>query len=138
VTVFREDYAIVRFGTGDLSALMPEPCSCGRATPRLAGLLGRVGEAVKVRGMFLHPRQVRAVLERVDGLAAYRFVVERPADRDELRVDVVPAAGADANAVRDRVREAVRAGLRFNAGVVAVAEVDPGGPVIADARTWER
>ncbi|NIU78136.1 MAG: hypothetical protein GWN71_32660, partial [Gammaproteobacteria bacterium] len=46
----------MRFGTGDLSALLDAPCGCGRTTPRLAGFLGRVGEGVKVRGMFVHPR----------------------------------------------------------------------------------
>lgn len=138
VTLFRSDYVVVRFGTGDLSRLMTEPCPCGRPTPRLAGWLGRVGEATKVRGMFLHPRQVRTVMDAVDGVEAYRFVVERPADRDELRVDVVPAADADVDAVRDHVREAVRSGLRFSAAVVAVAEVDPDGPLIADARSWNR
>ncbi|NIP82224.1 MAG: hypothetical protein GWM90_24595, partial [Gemmatimonadetes bacterium] len=49
-------YPLVRFGTGDLSALLDAPCGCGRTTPRLAGFLGRVGEGVKVRGMFVHPR----------------------------------------------------------------------------------
>lgn len=136
VTLFREDYAVVRFGTGDLSRLVAEPCSCGRDTPRLAGWLGRAGEAVKVRGMFLHPRQVRTVMDGLDGVEAYRFVVERPADRDELRVEVVPAGGSDAAAVCGRVREAVRSGLRFNADVVAAHSLGQDRPVLEDARSW--
>lgn len=136
VTLFREDYAVVRFGTGDLSRLMAEPCSCGRDTPRLAGWLGRVGEAVKVRGMFLHPRQVHTVMDDLDGVAAYRFVVERPADRDELRVEVVPAGGSDPAAVCERVREAVLSGLRFNVQVVAAGSLGEDRPVLEDARTW--
>ncbi|RME05469.1 MAG: phenylacetate--CoA ligase family protein, partial [Anaerolineae bacterium] len=64
VTLPNRDYALVRFGTGDLSALNPEPCPCGRTSPRLMGWQGRVGDAVKVRGMFLHPRQVRELLDR--------------------------------------------------------------------------
>jgi phenylacetate-CoA ligase len=137
VTLFRPDYAIVRLGTGDLSRFMTSPCSCGRDTPRLAGWLGRVGEAVKVRGLFLHPRQIRAIMDGLDGVERYRFVIERPADRDELRVEIVPAAGAEAAAVCDRVREAVRSGLRFSAHVVAV-DIDEDTPVLVDARTWER
>jgi phenylacetate-CoA ligase len=136
VTLFREDYAIVRFGTGDLSRLVAEPCPCGRDTPRLAGWLGRVGEAVKVRGMFLHPRQVHGVMDGLDGVAAYRFVVERPADRDELRVEIVIAGGSDAAAVCERVREAVLSGLRFNVQVVAADSLAEDRPVLDDARSW--
>lgn len=135
VTLFRADYAVVRLGTGDLSRLIDEPCSCGRGTPRLAGWLGRVGEAVKVRGMFLHPRQVRAVMDGLADVAAYRFVVERPADRDELRVEVVPAPGADGAELCAQVREAVRSGLRFNAEVVATGALDGDPPVLQDARS---
>jgi phenylacetate-CoA ligase len=135
VTLFREDYAVVRLGTGDLSRLVAERCSCGRGTPRLAGWLGRVGEAVKVRGMFLHPRQVRSVMDGLDGVAAYRFVVERRADRDQLRVEVVPAGGSDGAAVCERVREAVRSGLRFNADVVAAHSIAEDRPVLEDVRS---
>jgi len=95
-----------------------------------------VGEAVKVRGMFLHPRQVHTVMDDLDGVAAYRFVVERPADRDELRVEVVPAGGADPAAVCERVREAVLSGLRFNVQVVAAGSLGEDRPVLEDARTW--
>lgn len=137
VTLFRPDYAIVRLGTGDLSRFLTEPCSCGRDTPRLAGWLGRVGEAVKVRGLFLHPRQVRSVMDGIEGVERYRFIIERPADRDELRVEIVPAAGAEPGAVCDRVHEAVRSWLRFNAPVAAVA-VEEDAPALVDARTWDR
>jgi phenylacetate-CoA ligase len=65
VTLSRTDYAVVRFGTGDLSAWLLEQCPCGRRTPRLRGWMGRVGAAVKVRGMFLHPRQVERVVRGV-------------------------------------------------------------------------
>ena len=137
VTLLREDYAIVRLGTGDLSRLLAEPCPCGRDTPRLAGWLGRVGEAVKVRGMFLHPRQMRAVMDALEDVDRYRFVIERPEDRDELRVEIAPAAGADAAETCERVREAVRSRLRLNAQVVAAA-LDEDATALVDARTWER
>jgi phenylacetate-CoA ligase len=69
VTVLRPDHPLVRFGTGDLSAWTPGP----DGDLRLAGVLGRVGEAVKVRGMFLHPRQARSVMDEVGGVSAWRF-----------------------------------------------------------------
>jgi phenylacetate-CoA ligase len=137
VTLFRTDYPLVRLGTGDLSAFLTEPCECGRPTPRLAGWLGRVGEAVKVRGMFLHPRQIRAALADVPGLAAYRFVVERTEHKDELRCEVEPAGDADEAALRAAVAERIRSALRFRADVAVVPALDREGPILVDTRTWE-
>jgi phenylacetate-coenzyme A ligase PaaK-like adenylate-forming protein len=136
-TLFRVDYPIVRLGTGDLSAFMTEPCRCGRGTPRLVGWLGRVGEAVKVRGMFLHPRQVRSVMSEIPDVARYRFVVEREEHRDALRCEFVPAAGADAATLAVTVKERVRSALRFNAGVEAVDSLEADTPVLVDTRTWD-
>ncbi|HEV3478997.1 MAG TPA: AMP-binding protein, partial [Gaiellaceae bacterium] len=136
-TLFRAQYPLVRIGTGDLSAFVPEPCDCGRATPRIAGWLGRVGEAVKVRGMFLHPRQLRTVMSEVPDVVAYTFIVEREEHRDLLRCELVPAAGADAAAVVDAVTERVRSALRFNADVQAVDSLEEDAPALVDTRTWE-
>jgi phenylacetate-CoA ligase len=136
-TLFRADYPLVRLGTGDLSAFMTEPCDCGRQTPRLVGWLGRVGEAVKVRGMFLHPRQVRSVMSEIPDVTRYRFVVEREEHRDLLRCEFVPEAGADAATVAETVKERVRSALRFNADVEAVDSLEADAPVLLDTRTWE-
>lgn len=136
-TLFRQHYPVVRLGTGDLSAFVAEPCECGRSTPRIAGWLGRVGEAVKVRGMFLHPRQVRSVMSEVPEVTVYRFVVEREEHRDRLRCEFVPAAGADAAALADTVKELVRSALRFNADVEAVRSLEADAPVLVDTRTWD-
>jgi phenylacetate-CoA ligase len=135
-TRFRDDYAIVRFGTGDLSAFLEEPCPCGRPTPRLAGWLGRVGEAIKVRGMFLHPRQVRAAMDGTEDVVAYRFVVDRHDHRDELRCELQAGLGADTTALVAGVRNRIRDALRFNADVVVADAVEP-EPVLVDARRWE-
>jgi phenylacetate-CoA ligase len=136
VTRFRHDYAIVRFGTGDLSAFLEEPCPCGRPTPRLAGWLGRVGEAIKVRGMFLHPRQVRAAMDGTEDIVAYRFVVDRHDHRDELRCELQPGVDADTTALVAGVRDRIRDALRFNADVVVADAVEP-EPVLIDARRWD-
>jgi phenylacetate-CoA ligase len=134
VSLLRADYPLLRLGTGDLSAFLPGECSCGRWTPRLAGWLGRVGEAVKVRGMFLHPRQARKVMDGVAGVAAYRFVVDRVEHKDHLRCEVVPVGdGVDLDALRSGLRD----GLRFDVQVAAVDGVEEGSPVIVDTRTWE-
>jgi phenylacetate-CoA ligase len=136
-TLFREQYPLVRIGTGDLSAFVPDPCECGRSTPRIVGWLGRVGEAVKVRGMFLHPRQVQSVMSEMAEVTAYTFIVEREEHRDRLRCELVPAAGADTAAVVEAVKERVRSALRFNADVEAVESLEADAPALVDTRTWE-
>lgn len=136
VTLLRPDYPLVRFGTGDLSGWQVGP----DGSPRLRGVLGRSGAAVKVRGMFLHPRQVAEVMAGAP-VSRYRFVIGRENHRDTLRCEVVPEPGASSDGVADEVRRRVRDGLRFNAEVVAV-EALPGdgddanaGPLV-DTRDW--
>lgn len=82
-------FFLFRFGTGDLSRLIMEPCPCGRTSYRLAGVIGRVGEAVKVRGMFVAPSQLKKVGERFPEWK-FQIVVSRSENRDVLtvRVDV--------------------------------------------------
>ncbi|MGH2741537.1 MAG: phenylacetate--CoA ligase family protein [Thermoleophilaceae bacterium] len=137
VTLLSPDYPLVRFGTGDLSAFLTEPCNCGISTPRIAGWLGRVGEAVKVRGMFLHPRQARAALDGVGGVERFRLVVERIEHRDLLRCEVMPREGAHADRLPGAVKERIRSGLRFDAEVVLVERLEPDSPVIVDVRSWD-
>lgn len=135
VTLRRTDYAVVRFGTGDLSAWLLEPCPCGRRTPRLRGWLGRVGAAVKVRGMFLHPRQVERVVRGVQGVADYRMIIDRVEHRDVVRCEVVP--DGDRRLVTERVGEAIRDGLRFACEVTVVAPLPGDAERFIDQRTWE-
>jgi phenylacetate-CoA ligase len=134
VTLFATDYPVVRFGTGDLSSWLHEPCSCGSPTPRIRGWAGRVGDAVKVRGMFLHPRQVAQTMAGVDGVARYRVVVDRVEHRDELRCEVV--ADGDAAEVAARVTEHFREGLRFNVEVAVVEALPDDTPLLDDRRDW--
>jgi phenylacetate-CoA ligase len=137
VTVLSLGSPVVRLGTGDLSRFLLDPCPCDVPTPRIAGWLGRVGEAVKVRGMFLHPGQARRVMAQVSDVSAFRFVIDRSEDRDVLRVEVVATADADRGLLADTVRERVRSGLRFDAEVDLVPSLDPDAPPLEDRRTWE-
>lgn len=77
-------YPWVRFSTGDLALYTDEPCSCGRTSRKLARIVGRVGEAAKVRGMFLHPKQVEEVVSRFPAVSNWSIRVTRPAHRDEI------------------------------------------------------
>jgi phenylacetate-CoA ligase len=130
VTLLRPEQPLVRFGTGDLSAWRLGADS----SLRLAGVVGRIGEAVKVRGMFLHPRQAAQALATEPGIAAYRFVIDRIEHRDTLRCELVPAPDADAD-LADRIREKIRSQLRLAADVVCVPALDE-GPVLDDRRVW--
>ncbi len=138
VTIFDADAPVVRFGTGDLSAWASGGAAPPEPTPRIRGWLGRVGDAVKVRGMFLHPRQLSAVMGGVDGVDSYRFVIDRVDHRDVLRCELATAAGADRTAVADAVRSAVRDGLRFDVDVRAVGEPTAADGPIVDLRDWEQ
>ena len=136
VTLLNPHHPVVRFGTGDLSAWATDATPSTEPTPRIRGWLGRVGEAVKVRGMFLHPRQVATVMAAVEAVDAYRFVVDRVEHRDVLRCELALSDGADEAAVADAVRASVRDGLRFDVDVQVVAEVADDGPIV-DVRAWE-
>ena len=137
VTLLHPEYPLVRFGTGDLSAFIIDDCSCGTPTPRLKGWLGRVGDAVKVRGMFLHPRQAARALEGVPGVGSFRFIVDRVDHRDFLSCEVVAAGSAAGSDLAARVSEHIRSALRFNVVVELVEQIDEGTPVIEDRRIWE-
>lgn len=135
VTVPRADYPVIRFGTGDLSAWMAEPCECGSTTPRIRGWLGRVGQAVKVKGMFLHPRQVEELMSNLP-VAAYRVEVDRVDHKDTIRCTVVAADGAPDD-LAGHVRGAFRDSLRFSCEVDVVGSLPVDAEPFADLRTWD-
>lgn len=137
ITLFRSDYPVVRFGTGDLSGWAVGP----DGLPRLRGVLGRVGAAVKVRGMFLHPAQIGPVLDPIPGISHYRLVVERTDHVDQLHCEVVLESEVEPAATLATVEQRIRDGLRFRAAVRHVASphelTGEAGAVLVDTRTWD-
>jgi phenylacetate-CoA ligase len=140
VTALNPTYPLLRLGTGDLSMFAGGPCPCGRTGPRLARLLGRVGDAVKVRGMFVHPAEVGRVMSRYPEVARWQVEVTRSGHTDAMvvRAEVRPDA-TDPGDLRERLRQGVAEALRLRAEI----EVVPEGTLAADAkpildrRTWE-
>lgn len=137
VTTFNRAYPLVRFGTGDLSAVLPGHCPTGRTNVRIRGWLGRADQTTKVRGMFVHPGQVAAVLRRFPELTTSRarLVVEGEMadDRMTLRIEARPdpaLAGRVADAMRDVTR------LRCMVDCVAPGSLPNDGRVIEDARSY--
>ena len=134
VTSPNEVYPLVRFGTGDLSAWNRAPCPCGRPGPRLTGFLGRVGEGVKVKGMFVHPRELAAALGSDPAVACYRAVVSASGARDVFTVQVEAAPGGvvDPSALAAHIREAVK--IRPVVEVVGAGTIPNGARPLVDAR----
>ena len=88
VTSLNETYPLIRFGTGDLSWILTEPCPCGRTSHRLMGIEGRVGDETKVRGMFIHPRQVEEAISKFDQVSNFQVIVKRQAQRDVMTINL--------------------------------------------------
>jgi phenylacetate-CoA ligase len=139
VTLLNADYALVRFGTGDLSSLNPDPCPCGRRSARLMGWQGRIGDAVKVRGMFLHPRQVADFMARFPQVTRWQAVITRLEHKDYLALHVVTVPGIDEADLTARLAQAAREAIKFHLEVQSVPEesLPPGSPPIRDDRIWE-
>ena len=140
VTLLNENYALIRFGTGDLSSLNDAPCERGRNSARLMGWQGRIGDAVKVRGMFLHPRQVADFISRFEEVIRWQAVITRAEHKDFLELHVVTSPGiVETTDLSVRLSEAARDTIKFHLQVKIVTEKElpPDSPPIRDERTWE-
>jgi phenylacetate-CoA ligase len=134
VTSFNPDYPMIRLGTGDLSALLPGLSPCGRTNMRIKGWMGRADQTAKIKGMFVHPKQVAEIAARHPQLARLRLVVGREGEQDTMTL-------LAESAVRDATLEAaIAATLQAVTKLKgAVKLVEPGtlpndGKVIADER----
>jgi phenylacetate-CoA ligase len=138
-TVNHRAYPMIRFGTGDLSVLTEAPCPCGRTSPRMLGWRGRADEVTKIRGMFVHPRQVDEVAARFAGVSRYQVVVTRVEHQDVLTLLVEAAPGADIAALEGGLPGAIRdvMKLRGEAKLVPAGTIPAGGKKIEDQRKWE-
>jgi phenylacetate-CoA ligase len=134
--LFNADYPLVRFGTGDLSAVLPGPSPCGRTNMRLRGWLGRADQTTKVKGMFVHPSHVAAVVARHPGLRRARLVVDNPGGVDRMTLEVEAPSG---DALRDALVAALRdvTKLRGEVDFVADGTLPNDGKVIDDRRRYD-
>jgi phenylacetate-CoA ligase len=137
-TVDNRTYPMIRFGTGDLSVVTEEPCACGRTSARMLGWRGRADEVTKVRGMFIHPRQLDELTARVPGIARAVAIVGRAGHQDTLTLRVELAPGVEPPAVRSALEVAARDVLKLRAAVAVVAPgtIDPSRKRIVDERSW--
>lgn len=133
-------WGLLRFGTGDLSRLVVEDCPCGRTAPKLGGLLGRCGDAVKVRGMFVVPKQVRSLLDEISGAGKFQLKVCRQGNRDHLTLRVeterpVHDAGFETDLSAAFQRACV---IKLDyLELVAPGDISPDAETIIDERVWD-
>jgi phenylacetate-CoA ligase len=86
--IFNKNWGLIRFGTGDLSSYVAESCPCGRTAHRITGIVGRAGDAVKVRGMFIVARQAEQAIMGFSQVARYQLIVGRRQHRDEMTLKI--------------------------------------------------
>jgi phenylacetate-CoA ligase len=140
VTTFNPDYPLLRFGTGDLSAVIPESTvtasACGRTNVRLKGWLGRADQTTKVKGMFVHPPQVAEIIRRHQGILRARLIVDNPDgnDRMTLHCEARDAAPDLAAAVASTIREVTK--LRGEVALREPGALPNDGKVIDDIRRY--
>jgi phenylacetate-CoA ligase len=137
VTSFNRDYPLIRFGTGDLSAVMPGKSPCGRTNTRIRGWMGRADQTTKVKAMFVHPSQIAEILKRHGEILKARLVVDNPggADRMTLRCEVRGATEGLERAIADSIREITK--LRGEVALCKPGELPNDGKVIEDAKKYE-
>jgi phenylacetate-CoA ligase len=138
VTRFDPDYPMIRFGTGDLSAVMSGTSACGRTNVRIRGWMGRADQTTKVRGMFVHPAQVAEIVRRHPEVARARLVVagEMASDTMTLLCEAHPGTpGGLAARIVETVRDVTK--LRGDVRLVAPGQLPNDGKVIEDARKYD-
>ncbi|MCY1305631.1 phenylacetate-CoA ligase [compost metagenome] len=137
VTTLNPDYPLVRFGTGDLSAVMPGLSPCGRTNTRIKGWMGRADQTTKVRGMFVHPSQVADVARRHPEILRARLVISgnTGSDRMVLKVEAQTPTGELGKRIAESVRDVTK--LRSDVEWVEAGSLPNDGKVIDDVRTYE-
>ena len=136
-TTFSKAYPLIRFGTGDLGALAPRPQCDGQ---QLLGLFGRSGDAVKVRGMFLHPNHLQYAVMQFPEIKAIQVIVTRPENRDVVTVHVELYAGAAEQGVAEKLQALAQQAVRLRIDAVHFVEdggIDSKARKIIDQRGWD-
>ncbi|MDF1732248.1 MAG: AMP-binding protein [Minwuia sp.] len=137
VTTFNPIYPLIRYGTGDMTAILPGTSPCGRTATRIKGWMGRADQSCKVRGMFVHAKLVGEIVGRHAEVAKARFVITNPDNRDQMTLKVEAEKG-DA-ALLDAVKQSVTTvtKLRGEVEIVAPGSLPNDGIVVEDARTFD-
>jgi phenylacetate-CoA ligase len=134
VTSFNADYPLVRFGTGDMSAVFAEPSPCGRTNLRIKGWMGRADQTTKVRGLFVHPHQVAEIVKRHPQVVRARLLVSHEDGSDAMRLLCESASALSLEGVAVSIRDITK--LRGEVRAVAPGTLPNDGKVIEDLRSY--
>ena len=136
VSTFNRDYPMIRFGTGDLSAVLAGRSPCGRTNMRIKGWLGRADQTTKVKGMFVHPEHVAELAKRYPELGRLRLVVGRAGEQDVMTLRA--ESGKSDEGLKTKLAETLQAVTKLKGQVefVAPGSLPNDGKVIADERTY--
>lgn len=138
VTSFNRDYPLIRFATGDLSAVINEPSPCGRSNQRIKGWLGRADQSTKIKGMFVHPEQVHAVSSRHAAVRRARLVVSQQHQLDVMTLHAEVSDLHDSTLaanLADSLRDVCK--LKGEVRLVAIGSLPDDGKVIDDIRCYD-
>ncbi len=139
-TTFNKVYPLIRFGTGDLSILAETLCPCGRTSPRLVKILGRVDQATKVRGLFVHPGQVDEVASKHPQIAKVQVIVTRNEHKDEMTFRVeLKEEGSQPEKLKSEIEQSIRDVMKVRGDVQFVSRgaIPAEAKKIEDHRTWD-
>jgi phenylacetate-CoA ligase len=134
ITSFNPDYPLIRFGTGDLSALLPGISPCGRTNTRIRGWMGRADQTTKIKGMFVRPEQVADLVSRHPEVSRARVIASREGEMDAMTVQVETESG-DAAPYEKSVIDVLK--LRGRVELVPVGSLPNDGKVIEDRRRYD-
>ncbi len=134
VTTFNRDYPLVRFATGDLSAVLPGISPCGRTNLRIKGWMGRADQTTKVRGMFVHPHQVADIVRRHPEIRKARLVVQHVEGNDAMQLLCECGGEINAGTIGDTIRDITK--LRGDVKTVPAGALPNDGKVIEDQRKF--
>jgi phenylacetate-CoA ligase len=140
VTTFNKAYPLLRFGTGDLGALAPQSAPECDGGQQLLGLYGRSGDAIKVRGMFLHPNQLLGAKMQFPQIKHIQAIITRPANSDYVTLRVELQDGADGTDLPEKLKELARVAVRLRIDDVEIVEaggIDPSERTVQDQRDWD-
>ncbi|MDE4132439.1 phenylacetate--CoA ligase family protein [Phaeobacter sp. QD34_3] len=134
VTTLNPDYPLIRFATGDLSAVLPGVSPCGRTNMRIKGWMGRADQTTKIKGMFVRPEQVAALVEKHDEIVKARVIAARDGEMDTMTVQI-EANGGDEVTFGKSVIDVLK--LKGKIEVVAPGSLPKDGLVIEDQRSYD-
>ncbi len=134
VTTLNPDYPLVRFATGDLSAVMQGTSPCGRTNIRIKGWMGRADQTTKIKGMFVRPEQVAALVAKHDEISKARVIATRQGEMDVMTVQI-EAENGDVDAYARTVAEVLK--LKGKIELLAQGTLPNDGKVIEDQRSYD-